>query len=341
MWRVHPARRLGDRRVSPNRRVNFGGPEGIYDSFGTPVAPDSLYIAQLKQTLGPQPTATAVHQYSVGPNTNFTGPSVTPYVDPAWQATAQSTDMPGSGSIVGFDNSTLNARRAATIQFNLAPQEKVVAGMLTLKIKALADLTTNDRFFMDSPGMDLDFDMMGQLPWSKNQIRTITIDLSDIYGPLLGPLQSSDINAGKFNLFFDGNVSVDFAAHAWDYWLHLRHVAHLERRRSELELDYRRNWSGTAAPSTGDSLVFDGVTGLNNVNNLPANTLLAAIKFNSTAGGSPSRAMPSHLVAILSINRLPHKHSPFRSHSIRRTLSAWPITAHSRFQARSPAVPLA
>ena len=271
--------------ISPNRRVNFSGPEGIYDSFGTPVSPDSLYIAQLKQALGPQPTATAVHQYSVGPNTNFTGPSVTPYVDPAWLATAQSTDMPGIGNVVGFDNSTLNARRAATIQFSLAPQEKVVSGMLTLKIKALADLTTNDRFFMDSPGMDLDFDMMGQLPWSKNQVRTITIDLSDIYGPLLGPLQSNDLNAGKFNLFFDGNASVDFAqltlgttgftsgtSRTWN------------GGGADSNWVTAANWSGTAAPSTGDSLVFDGATGLGSVNNLPANTLLAGIKFNSTAG---------------------------------------------------------
>src|SRR5262249_15494018 len=35
--------------ISPDRRVNFGGPEGIYDQFGTRVAPNSLYIAQLKQ----------------------------------------------------------------------------------------------------------------------------------------------------------------------------------------------------------------------------------------------------------------------------------------------------
>ena len=271
--------------VSPDRRVHFSGPEGIYDQFGTAVSPDSLYIAQLKQSLGSQPPATAVHQFSVGPNTNFTGPSVTPYVDPDWQAIAKSTDLPGSGSIVGFDNSTLNARRAATIQFSLTPQEKVVSGLLTLKVKALADLTTNDSFFMGSAGMDLDFDTMGQLPWGKNQVRTITLDLADIYGPLLGPLQSSALNAGKFNLFFNGNVSVDFAqltlgttgfasgvARTWDGGSGNGNWA------------TAGNWNGAVAPATGDSLVFDGSTGLTNTNNLTASTLTAGITFNSTAG---------------------------------------------------------
>src|SRR5262249_54629592 len=143
--------------------------------------------------------------------TNFTGPSVMPYIDPDWQAIAESTDLPGSGAAVGFDNATLGARRAATIQYTLAPQEKVVSGTLTLKLKALADLTSSDAFFMGSSGLDLDFDMLGLLPWSKNQIRTVTLDLSDIYGPLLGPLQSDSLTAGKFNLFWNGNVSVDYA----------------------------------------------------------------------------------------------------------------------------------
>lgn len=271
--------------ISPDRRVHFSGPEGIYDQFGTAVSPNSLYIAQLKQALGPQPSATAMHQFSVGPNTNFTGPSVTPYVDPDWQAIAQSSDLPGSGSIVGFDNSTLSARRAATIQFSLTPQEKVVSGLLTLKIKALADLTTNDSFFMGSAGMDLDFDMMDQLPWSKNQIRTITLDLSDLYGPLLGPLQSNALNAGKFNLFFNGNVSVDFAQLTLGTTGFASGVARTwNGNGGNSNWMTASNWNGVIAPATGDRLVFDGSTGLINTNNLTANTLLAGITFNSTAG---------------------------------------------------------
>jgi autotransporter-associated beta strand protein len=272
--------------ISPNRRVNFTGPEGIYDQFGTRVAPNSLYIAQLKQALGPQPAATATHQFSVGPNTNFTGPSIMPYIDPDWQAIAESTDLPGSGTVVGFDSAALGARRAATIQYTLAPQEKVVSGTVTLKLKALADLTSSDASFMGSSGLDLDFDMLGLLPWSKNQIRTVTLDLSDIYGPLLGPLQNDSLTAGKFNLFFSGNVSVDYAqlnlgttgftsgiVRTWD------------GGGASANWSTAANWNGNAtAPATGDSLVFDGALGLSNLNDLAPGRLVTGITFKTGAG---------------------------------------------------------
>jgi autotransporter-associated beta strand protein len=272
--------------ISPNRRVNFTGPEGIYDQFGTRVAPNSLYIAQLKQALGPQPAATATHQFSVGPNTNFTGPSVIPYIDPDWQSIAESTDLPGSGTVVGFDSAALGARRAATIQYTLAPQEKVVSGTVTLKLKALADLTSSDAFFMGSSGLDLDFDMLGLLPWSKNQIRTVTLDLSDIYGPLLGPLQNDSLTAGKFNLFFSGNVSVDYAqlnlgttgftsgiVRTWD------------GGGANSSWSTAANWDGnTTAPAAGDSLVLDGAAGLTNLNDLATGRLITGITFKSSAG---------------------------------------------------------
>ncbi|HTQ40423.1 MAG TPA: autotransporter-associated beta strand repeat-containing protein [Pirellulales bacterium] len=270
--------------ISPDRRVDFTGPEGIYDSFGTPVSPNSLYIAQLKQSLGTQPTATATHQFSVGPNTNFTGPSVMPYIDPDWQALVQSSDMPGSGSVVGFDNSTLNARRAATILYSLKPQEKVVSGTLTLKVEALANLTTNDSFFLGSAGMELDFDMMGQLPWSKNQIRTITLDLSDIYGPLLGPLQNDSLTAGKFNLFWNGNVSIDSAQLTLGTIGFTSGVSRTwNGAGANANWTTGANWGGTA-PAAGDSLVFDGTLGLVNTNNLAANSLITGLAFQSTAG---------------------------------------------------------
>src|SRR6185369_155327 len=121
--------------------------EGIYDSFGTRVSLNSLYIAQLNQALGPRALPTANHLFSVGPNTNFTGPSVTPYVDPAWLAIAQSGDLVlngASASIVGFDNATANARRAATIQYSLASGETVVAATLTAKLKAISNLSSTD-----------------------------------------------------------------------------------------------------------------------------------------------------------------------------------------------------
>jgi autotransporter-associated beta strand protein len=272
--------------ISPNRRVNFTGPEGIYDQFGTRVAPNSLYIAQLKQALGPQPAPTASHQFSIGPNTNFTGPSVMPYIDPDWQSIAESTDLPGSGAVVGFDNSALGARRAATIQYTLAPQEKVVSGTLTLKLKALADVTSSDAFFMGSTGLDLDFDMLGLLPWSKNQIRTVTLDLSDIYGPLLGPLQNDSLTAGKFNLFWNGNVGVDYAelnlgttgftsgiVRTWDGGA------------ANANWSTAANWDGnTAAPAAGDSLVFDGASGLSTLNDLAPGRLVTGITFKSGAG---------------------------------------------------------
>ncbi len=193
--------------VAPIRRNKYG-PEGIYDSFGTPVSIHSLYIAQLKQAMGPPKPVTDAYVYSTGDNDNFTfnGASDMPYIDPDWKAIVE-TDMPGTGSVVGFDDPTPGRRRAATILFNLnnlAPHEELVGATLTLKLKSIADLTADDSLFLDSPGASFDYDMLGLLPWSANQVKTITLDLTDVYGPLLSPLKD-----GKVNLMTNGNVNVD------------------------------------------------------------------------------------------------------------------------------------
>jgi autotransporter-associated beta strand protein len=192
--------------VAPIRRNKYG-PEGIYDSFGTPVAIHSLYIAQLKQAMGPPKPVTDTYSFSVGDNDNFVynGASDMPYIDPDWKAIVES-DMPGTGTVIGFDDPTPGRRRAATIlcNLNLAPHEELVGATLTMKLKPISDLTTNDSLFLDSPGASFDYDMLGLLPWSAGQVKTITLDLTDIYGPLLEPLQD-----GKFNIMMNGNMNVD------------------------------------------------------------------------------------------------------------------------------------
>jgi autotransporter-associated beta strand protein len=273
--------------ISPDRRVHFNGAEGTYDSFGTRVSLNSLYISQLKQALGPQPIATATHLFSVGPNTNFVGPSITPFIDPGWKAIAESADLPGAGSIVGFDNATANARRAATIQYSLTSPEKVVAATLTMTLKAISTVATTDSFFLNSPGMQLDYDMLGLLPWSAGQVRTVSIDLSDIYGPLLGPLQNDALNAGKFNLFWNGNVNVDFAQLSLSTTgLGAAAASRIWNGGSATDNNAltAANWTTSVAPKVGDTLVFDGSTRLAPNNDLPADTILGGITFNSTAG---------------------------------------------------------
>ncbi len=254
--------------------------------------------AQLKQALGPQALPTATHAFSVGPNTNFTGPSVTPFVDPSWLAIAQSGDLvPAQGgdpslggataAIVGFDNATSNARRAATIQYSLNSNEKVVAATLTMKLKAVSSLSASDSFFLNSPGMELDYDMMGQLPWNSGEVRTLSIDLSDIYGPLLGPLQNDALNAGKFNLFWNGNVNVDFAQLSLSTTgLGAANASRIWNGASATDSNAltAANWTTAIAPKVGDSLVFDGSTRLTVNNDLAADTILGGITFNSTAG---------------------------------------------------------
>jgi autotransporter-associated beta strand protein len=276
--------------ITPNRRTNFNGAEGIYDSFGTRVSLNSLYIAQLKQALGPRALPTANHLFSVGPNTNFTGPSVTPYVDPAWLAIAQSGDLVNDGSsatIVGFDNATASARRAATIQYSLASGETVVAATLTAKLQAISNLSSTDTFFINTPGAEFDFDMLGMLPWNAGDVRTISIDLSDIYGPLLAPLQTDALGFGNFNLFFNGNVNVDFAqlnlsttgigaANATRTWN--------GGSSTDSNATSNANWTTNVAPKVGDSLVFDGNARLTPNNDLPSDTILGGITFNAMAG---------------------------------------------------------
>ncbi len=284
--------------ITPDRRTKYNPNEGIYDSFGKPVSIGSLYIAQLKQALGPQALPTATHLFSVGPNTNFAGPSMTPYVDPSWLSIAQSGDLvpaqngdPSLGgataTIVGFDNAAANARRAATIQYSLNSNEKVVAATLTMKLKAVSNLTASDSFFLNSPGMELDYDMMGQLPWNTGEVRTLSIDLSDIYGPLLGPLQNDALNAGKFNLFWNGNVNVDFAQLSLSTTgLGAAAMSRIWNGGSATDSNSltAANWSTSVAPKVGDTLVFDGTTRLTPNNNLPVDTILGGITFNNTAG---------------------------------------------------------
>jgi hypothetical protein len=189
--------------VAPIRRNKYG-PEGIYDSFDTPVTPQSLYIAQLKQAIGPPQAAELYEQSSVGNADNFSGSSDMPYVDPDWGVICGSTDMPGSGALVPFNDPVAGARRAATILYKVGTNQKVVSAKLTMVLKPIVDVNTNDSIFLDSPGAEFDYDMLGLTPWTANTVKTIDLDLTDVYGPLLEPLQD-----GKFNIFFNGDVNVD------------------------------------------------------------------------------------------------------------------------------------
>jgi autotransporter-associated beta strand protein len=284
--------------ITPNRRTNYDPTEGVYDSFGKPVSIGSLYVAQLKERLGPQALPTAMHQFSVGPNTNFTGPSTLPFVDPAWKAIVQSGDLvPAQGgdpslggataTVVGFDNAAANARRAATIAYSLTPGEKVVAATLTMTLKAVANLTASDSFFLNSPGMEFDYDMMGQLPWSAGETRTLSLDLSDIWGPLLGPLQNDALNAGKLNLSWIGNMNVDFAQlNLGTTGLGAANATRIWNGASAADGNAltAANWTTGIAPKVGDTLQFAGNTQLTVNNDLTAGTILGGITFTPDAG---------------------------------------------------------
>ena len=277
--------------ITPNRRTNYDPTEGVYDSFGTRVSLNSLYIAQLKQA---SVRGHCRRRIICFPLVQIPISSVA--VGDAIRRSrlagdcAKSGDLVNNGasaSIVGFDNATANARRAATIQYSLASGETVVAATLTAKSKAISSLSSTDTFFINSPGAEFDFDMLGMLPWNAGEVRTVSIDLSDIYGPLLGPLQRDALGYGNFNLFFNGNVNVDFA----QLNLSTTGIGAAKATRTwngasaaDSNATTNGNWTTSIARKVGDTLVFDGNTRLTPNNHLPADTILGGITFNATAG---------------------------------------------------------
>jgi len=142
------------------------------------------------------------------------------YVDPDfWTWSLPHTYAHG---IQGFDYLSNDYGALFTWVFSLAPNEQVIAASLTVRMRALHSLVTNDRIDLEPTRgarsdtfFRYDFADLGWLPITTTGGDTRTIDLGNAFGcydhttvadNLLPLLQD-----GKFNVMVHDDVAIDYA----------------------------------------------------------------------------------------------------------------------------------
>lgn len=192
---------------------------GYVDAHGTPVAPNSLYIAQLTQRLaafaGDAP-AVKVRQEALlaGDIDNYTfnpGGGDDFSVDPDFLFGANDTSSFPQGT---FDSPQNNRMLAFTYGYEVKPGEEVVGATLIMSLKVLdANNYANDVLRLDNHAAR--FHLTGTLDvptgMAAGDEYLLQLDLADFFGPLLSPLQD-----GRFNVFLSDDHGIDFAVLSLD-----------------------------------------------------------------------------------------------------------------------------
>jgi len=190
---------------------------GNVDSAGTPVAPNSLYIAQLNerfnasQTIGDHARPVPVrHEAQVagdidgfandGASDNFS-------VDTDFLFGAQEISSHALGT---FDSTQGNRMLAFTFDYDLASTEQVLGASLVLGLKVL-DSTwyANDVLHLDNHAARFHLTDTLDVPTGlqAGDQYNLVLNLADLFGPLLSPMQD-----GKFSVFLSDDHAIDFAA---------------------------------------------------------------------------------------------------------------------------------
>src|SRR5262249_40867909 len=129
---------------------------GIFDSYGTPVDPPSLYYQQLAERL--TNGGADRREYRLGDNDNFHpgDPADNVYVDPDWLATVRAAAR--STAVVGFDDlRSAHKWVPFTFLYTLAPGEQVVGASLSLALRGTGSVTDDDRIYLGSLGTSFRF----------------------------------------------------------------------------------------------------------------------------------------------------------------------------------------
>jgi hypothetical protein len=192
---------------------------GYTDSVGTPVAPNSLYIAQLGERLGSQandPINVLIETRSsvLGDIDNFsfqTDGRDEFFVESDFLFGIDETSSFGLGT---FDSTQKDRVLAFTHELNLAPGEEVVSANLTLQLRVLdTSFYANDVLRLDNHAARFHLSDTLGIPQDlqAGDDYVLELDLVDFFGPLLSPLQD-----GEFSVFLSDDHAIDFSSLTYD-----------------------------------------------------------------------------------------------------------------------------
>lgn len=186
---------------------------GYLDAIGTPVAPNSLFVAQLKERFAslsnPLPAGAVVSRTSLlGDVDNFSFQSDGRdafSVESDFLFGINETSSFGLGT---FDSTQNNRALAFTHTFD-GPNEEVIGATLTLQLRVLdANFYQNDVLRLDNHGARFHLSDTLEVPQGLQvgDNYTLQLDLEDFYGPMLSQLQD-----GEFSVFLSDDHAIDFS----------------------------------------------------------------------------------------------------------------------------------
>lgn len=189
---------------------------GYADSTGAPVAPNSLYIAQLRERLaafaqdnGDAPQVLLRQEtLLLGDIDGFVnnGESDNFNVDADFLHGANDTSSFSQGT---FDSTQNNRMLAFTFDYDLQPGQEIIGGSLVLSLKVLdTNNYANDVLRLDNHAARFHLSDTLGVPTNlqAGDEYALVLDLADFFGPLLSPLQD-----GEFNVFLSDDHAIDFA----------------------------------------------------------------------------------------------------------------------------------
>ena len=171
--------------------------DAIFDSWGTPVSPPSLYRQQLSERL----RRNDEQEVWLGDIGNFT-PGISadqPPVDPTWLKTVQAAA--GSDPVVGFDVLRPGPKWIPfTFKFDVPTGQRVISASLSLAMRGTGD-GKNDRIYLNGLNNSSSFSQLGwTIPTTGSTPKVL--DLSTQLGQLQG---------GQFNVAVADEVAIDWA----------------------------------------------------------------------------------------------------------------------------------
>ena len=187
---------------------------GYTDSIGTPVAPNSLFIAQLRERFASQPAQSSagavVERTSLlgdVDNFSFQDDGRDEFsVEDDFRFAIDETSSFGLGT---FDSDQKDRALAFTHTFSCAPGEEVVGATLTLQLRVLdSNFYANDVLRLDNHAARFHLSDTLQVPQGlqEGDDYVLQLDLVEFFGPLLSQLQD-----GEFSVFLSDDHAIDFS----------------------------------------------------------------------------------------------------------------------------------
>jgi hypothetical protein len=187
---------------------------GHLDSIGTPVAPNSLFLAQLKERYEAQPSqlpagALVTRTSLLGDVDNFS------FQDDGRDEFVAEDDFlfgineTSSFGLGTFDSNQKDRALVFTHNYELATGEEIVGATLTLRVRVLdANFYANDVLRLDNHAARFHLSDTLRVPQGLQlgDDYTIQLDLADFLGPLMSPLQD-----GQFSVFLSDDHAIDFS----------------------------------------------------------------------------------------------------------------------------------